>query len=340
MNKTAWQTIGVVLLIIILFAFSLFHGTVNFTPTEVWNVLTGKDTASIAAFIIRQSRFPQAVVAMLCGAGLAVSGLLLQTVFANPLADSSILGINAGSSLGVAIVMLFLGGNLIAGPFNLSGFLLVVVAAFVGSVVIIGMLVFVAGFIKSSLMLLIIGIMVSYVTSSIISLLNYTSTAEGVHSYIIWGLGNFSGVSLEHLPAFSITMVLGLVGSVALIKPLNALLLGENYATNLGLNIRRTRMELLFITGLLTAVTTAYCGPIAFIGLAVPHIARLLLGTANHRTLLPVTLLLGSALALLCNIISTLPGDEGLIPLNVITPFFGVPVILYVLFFKRKFNGL
>jgi iron complex transport system permease protein len=340
MNKGTKLSLLMVVLIVLLFAFSIFHGTVSFSPMQVWLALTGADTTSTASFIVRESRFPQAVTALFCGAGLAVSGLLLQTVFVNPLADPSILGINSGASLGVAVVMLLLGGSLIAGPFSISGFILVLLAAFTGAAAIILLLLFFSTIMRSNLMLLIIGIMISYVTGSIISLLNYTSTAEGVHSYIIWGMGNFNGVSLPHLLPFSLVMLFGLLGSIALIKPLNAMLLGENYATNLGINMVRTRTLLLLTTGILTATATAYCGPISFIGLAVPHIARMLLGSVNHRQLLPLTLLTGSAIALLCNIVCTLPGDEGLIPLNVITPFFGVPVILYVLIFKRKFNGL
>ncbi|MBQ8098673.1 MAG: iron ABC transporter permease [Bacteroidaceae bacterium] len=337
MNKGTWLSIGMIVLMVALFVFNLYHGTVSFSASEVWAALSGRDSTSTAAFIVRESRFPQAVTALLCGAALAGSGLLLQTVFSNPLADPSILGINSGASLGVAIVMLLLGGSLMAGPFNLTGFLFVVMAACVGAGIIILLLLFFSKVVRINLLLLIIGIMISYVTSSVISLLNYVSTAEGVHSYIIWGLGNFSGVSLAQLPVFSGAMILGLLATLLLIKPLNALLLGDNYATNLGINTRRTRTLLLLITGLLTALTTAYCGPISFIGLAVPHIARLMLGTADHRQLLPLTLLTGSALALICNTLCTLPGDQGLIPLNVITPFFGVPVILYVLLFKRKF---
>ena len=185
-------------------------------------------------------------------------------------------------------------------------------------------------------MLLIIGIMLGYITSSAISLLNFFSTAEGVHSYMIWGLGNFTGVSSEQLPLFVVSILVGLLLSVMLIKPLNALLLGVRYAENLGVNVRRTRNLLLIATGLLTAITTAFCGPIAFIGLAVPHMARLLLGTSNHNSLLPVTLLLGGAVALLCNLISVLPGEEGILPLNAITPVLGAPVIIYVIINQRK----
>ena len=178
--------------------------------------------------------------------------------------------------------------------------------------------------------------MIGYVTSSAISLLNFFSTAEGVHSYIMWGLGNFGGISLEQLPYYALFISVGLLGSILLIKPLNALLLGPRYAENLGINIKRTRNLILITTGLLTAVATAFCGPISFIGLAVPHVARLLLGTSNHNHLLPVTLLCGAVVALLCNLICILPGENGIIPLNAVTPILGAPVILYVIINQRK----
>ena len=180
------------------------------------------------------------------------------------------------------------------------------------------------------------GMMLGYFTSSAISLLNFFATAEGVHSYMIWGMGNFSGVSLEQMPYFASFTLLGLVIAILLIKPLNALLLGNRYAENLGVNIKRTRNLLLVSTGILTAVTTAFCGPVSFIGLAVPHIARLLLGTSNHNSLLPVTLLTGSAVALLCNLICILPGESGNIPLNAVTPVLGAPVIIYVIINQRR----
>ena len=180
-------------------------------------------------------------------------------------------------------------------------------------------------------MLLIAGIMVGYLASSTISLLNFFATEEGVQSYLIWGLGNFGGVSMRQMPLFALVVLIGLFLSVLLIKPLNALLLGERYAENLGVNTWRVRNYLLVITGLLTAITTAFCGPIAFIGLAVPHMARLLLGTENHHSLMPVTILMGSVVALLCNLICVLPGENGIIPLNAVTPIIGAPVIIYVI---------
>lgn len=220
-----------------------------------------KPIIKVGEYIICESRLPQCVTALLCGAALSISGLMLQTVFYNPLADSSILGISSGSSLGVAIVMLIGGGSLFSGDFVLSGFWALVVSAFLGAVVVIAILLSLSALIKNSVMLLIAGIMIGYVVSSVISLMNFFSTDEGVHSFVMWGLGNFSGVSLSRLPWFSGLICVGLLFSLLLVKPLNALLLGVRYAENLGVNIRRTRNELLFVTGLLTAVTTAYCGP-------------------------------------------------------------------------------
>jgi iron complex transport system permease protein len=180
-------------------------------------------------------------------------------------------------------------------------------------------------------MLLIIGLMIGYIASSIIALLNFFSTAEGVKSFMVWGLGNFSNVTLKQLPLFCIVSVLGIGCSILLVKPLNIILLGSNYATNLGVNIRRLRGKLLLVTGLLAAITSAFCGPISFLGLAVPHIARLILHTSNHKSLLPLTLICGSAVALLCNLICILPGDFGIIPLNAVTPIICAPIIIYVI---------
>lgn len=287
-------------------------------------------------FIIWQSRLPQALTALLCGASLAVCGLMLQTALKNPLAGPSILGIDAGASLGVALVLLAFGGSITTTAFSVSGFVSIMLGAFIGAMAIMALILFLSTMIRSSVMLLITGIMVGYIASSAISLLNFFATEEGVQSYLIWGLGNFGGVSMQQMPLFAIVVLIGLFLSVLLIKPLNALLLGERYAENLGVNTWRVRNYLLVITGLLTAITTAFCGPIAFIGLAVPHVARLILGTENHNSLLPVTILTGSAVALLCNLICVLPGENGIIPLNAVTPIIGAPVIIYVILNTKK----
>ena len=209
-------------------------------------------------------------------------------------------------------------------------------AAFTGAMVVMAVLFFFSTLVRNHVMLLIIGIMIGYLSNSAISLLNFFATDEGVRSYMVWGMGSFGGVSLNMMPVFASVTLLGLLGSILLIKPLNALMLGDLYAENLGVNIIRTRNWLLVVTGLLTAVTTAFCGPVAFIGLAVPHMARLLLTTDNHRLLLPATILCGAAVALLCNFICFLPGDMGVIPLNAVTPVIGAPVIIYVILRGKK----
>ncbi|MBO4564041.1 MAG: iron ABC transporter permease [Bacteroidaceae bacterium] len=324
-------------LIILLFVANLFFGSVNIPADAVWQILTGGEVDKASwTYIVIQSRLPQALTALLCGSALAVSGLMLQTAFSNPLAGPSILGISSGANLGVAIVMLATGGAIVAGGVTLSGFMSVLIGAFIGSMLIMGLILFLSTFIRSNLMLLITGIMIGYITSSAISLLNFFATEEGVHSYVIWGMGNFGGVSMKQMPMFASCCVVGLFLSVMLIKPLNALLMGNQYAENLGINIRRTRNLLLLATGLLTAVTTAFCGPIAFFGLAVPHVARMILRTENHNILLPVTILCGAAAALICNLICVLPGERGIIPLNAVTPMLGAPVIIYVIMKQRN----
>ena len=331
-------------LVLVLFVLNIFIGSVHIDAAEVVKVLIGSlSRLSVfgrvvedgpTAYIVLGSRLPAAVTAALAGAGLATSGLLLQTAFHNPLAGPSILGISSGANLGVAIVMLALGGSITAGMYQWTGYLAVVGAAFAGSLLIMGLLLLFSSLLKNNLMLLITGIMMGYITSSVISLLNFLASVDNIQSFLIWGMGNFNSVSLQQLPIFSSLTILGLILALLLIKPLNAILLGENYATNLGVNILHTRNLLLLATGLLTAVITAYCGPIAFLGLATPHVAFLLLGTSNHRQLLPATMLMGAVLALLCNLLCTLPSVT-VIPLNAVTPILGAPVILYIIM-KRK----
>ena len=336
-NKGITYGIILTVLILLLMAANLFFGSVDIPVKAIVCSLFGGEVEKASwSFIVWESRVPQALTALLCGAALAGSGLMLQTAFNNPLAGPSILGINSGASLGVAMVMLLGGGTIATAGVTLSGFFSIVLGAFIGSMVVMGMILFFSTLIKSNIMLLITGMMIGYITSSAISLLNFFATAEGVHSYMIWGMGNFSGVSLEQMPYFASMTLAGLILSILLIKPLNALLLGNRYAENLGVNIKRTRNLLLIATGILTAVTTAFCGPVSFIGLAVPHIARLLLGTSNHNSLLPVTLLSGSVVALLCNLICILPGESGIIPLNAVTPVLGAPVIIYVIVNQRR----
>ena len=260
-NKGTKYSLALTALILVLMAANLFFGSVDIPAEAIFSTLTGGEVEKASwSFIVWEARVPQALTALLCGAALAGSGLMLQTALNNPLAGPSILGINSGASLGVAMVMLLGGGTLATAGITLSGFFSIVLGAFIGSMVVMGIILFFSTLIKSNIMLLITGIMIGYITSSAISLLNFFATAEGVHSYMIWGMGNFSGVSLEQMPYFASFTLAGLVLAILLIKPLNALLLGNRYAENLGVNIKRTRNLLLIATGILTAVTTAFCG--------------------------------------------------------------------------------
>lgn len=336
MTKAARHISLLLLLIVLLLAANLLVGSVAIPAGEVLRILMGEDAGRESwHYIVWEARLPQALTALLAGSALAVCGLLLQTAFRNPLAGASVLGVNSGAGLGVAVVMLLLGGSITAAGFSFSGFFSILLGAFAGAMAVMALILFFSTLVRSHVMLLIIGLMVGYLVSSVVSLLNFLATAEGVQSYMVWGMGNFGGVSLRQMPAFAAVILLGLAGALLLIKPLNALLLGERYAENLGVRVRRVRHALLAVVGVLTAVTTAFCGPVLFIDLAVPHIARLLLGTANHRILLPATLLAGGAVALACNLVCLLPGEAGLIPLNAVTPLIGAPIVIYVIVSQR-----
>lgn len=311
----------------------LTYGSVSIPVGDVIRILSGQDIDHRAwQHIVIESRLPQMVTALLAGSSLATSGLLLQTLFRNPLAGPSILGISDGANLGVAAIMLYFGGTLgQLSDLPISGYMAIVLAAFLGAALILGLIIFFSTKVRNAVMLLIIGIMIGYLTSSVISVLNYYASSDRVHAFVMWGMGSFAGVSLEQLPYFVGFSSLGLLLAALLIKPLNALLLGENYAINLGIPIQRVRVLLLLCTGLLTAATTAFCGPISFIGLAVPHIARLLLESANHKLLVPMTMLTGACVALLCNLLMVVPGSDLILPLNAVTPLIGAPVIIYVI---------
>lgn len=336
MTSSRRHTAVVILLslaIVVLFVLCLIVGSVDIPVSEVFNILTGSPAGRETwHVIVIEARLPMACTAALAGAALSVAGLLLQTTFDNPLAGPSILGVSTGASLGVAIVMLSMGGSIAAG---IGGYIGALLGALLGAAVILAILLLFSTIVKSPVMLLIIGILIGYLASSAISLLNFFATQEGVHSYVIWGLGNFSSVTLDRLAVFAPVIILCLGLSMLLVKPLNILLLGARYAESLGLNLRTTRNRLLVVSGILTAVVTAFCGPIGFIGLVVPHIARLALRSSNHTVLLPATALTGAAIGLLCTLVSVLPRG-GVLPVNAITPIIGVPVIIYVILRRKR----
>lgn len=320
-----------------LFIAGLMTGSVSIPCSAVWRVLIGEDEGVSESwrFIILESRLPQMVTAMLSGACLATAGLMMQTVFRNPLAGPDVFGINGGAGLGVALVMLLAGGSVTLGTLGVTGNVAILAAAFAGAMAVMAIILFSSTLVRDGVMLLVIGIMVGYLSSSVVTLLNYSATEQGIRSFMLWGMGSLDGVTPSLLPLYVTITLTALVLSLLMVKPLNLLSLGDNYARNLGLNTRRARNYALLLTGLLTAVVTAYCGPIAFIGLAVPHIARLLTVTDDMRRLLPITMLTGAVITMACHLLCFVPGEAGMLPLNAVTPLIGAPVIIYVIIRKR-----
>ena len=325
--------------IVVLVVINLLLGTVRIPVGEVCSILMGAGSDSeIWTNIVISSRLPQVLTAIVAGAGLAVSGLQMQTVFRNPLAGPSVLGISNGSALGVAFVVLLSGkiGGVALSRLGYLGDAAMSVAAIVGALAVMLLIVWISQKVKGNVTLLIIGVMIGYLANAIIGVLKFLSPEEDVKSFVVWGLGSFSRVSGDEMLLFVVLMCILLPISFLLVKPMNMLLLGERYAANLGLDVQRARMLIIVCSGVLVAIVTAYCGPIMFIGLAVPHLARALFRTSDHRVLLPATALCGAALALVCNFIARMPGFEGALPVNSVTALVGAPVIAAVLFGRRK----
>ena len=324
----------------VLFLLNLFLGSVDIPFRSIWNILLGMDEGESVIWqnIIWKSRVPQALTAMVAGAGLAVSGLQMQTVFRNPLAGPSVLGISSGASLGVAFVVLLSGsiGGIALSRLGFMGEIALTMAAIIGALSIMALIVYVSQKVHGNVTLLIIGVMIGYVANAVIGVLKFFSVEEDIRAYVIWGLGSFARVSGNQMMVFVCIMAVLLPLSFLLIKTLNLLLLGDSYARNLGLNIKRARLQVIACSGVLVAIVTAYCGPITFLGLAVPHLCRGIFRTSDHRILMPASLLAGAALALLCNLIARMPGFEGALPVNSVTALVGAPVVVSVLFKKRR----
>ena len=314
--------------IFLFFLLNLLLGSVHIPLRSVWNILWGNtDESVIWQNIIWKSRVPQALTALVAGAGLSVSGLQMQTVFRNPLAGPSVLGISSGASLGVACVVLLSGamGGVALSKLGYMGEVALSIAAIIGALSVMALIVYVSQKVKGNVTLLIIGVMIGYVASAIIGVLKYFSVEEDIRAYVIWGLGSFARVSGDQMILFVCIMAVLLPLSFLLIKTMN-----------LGLNIKRARLLVISCSGVLVAIVTAYCGPIMFIGLAVPHLCRAIFHTSDHRILMPATLLVGASLALVCNLIARMPGFEGALPVNSVTALVGAPVVASVLFRKRK----
>ena len=325
--------------IFLFFFLNLVLGSVSIPLRAVWNILWGTGNESVIwQNIIWKSRVPQALTALVAGAGLSVSGLQMQTVFRNPLAGPSVLGISSGASMGVAFVVLLSGslGGVALSKLGFMGEIALTIAAIAGSLSIMALIVFVSQKVRGNVTLLIIGVMIGNIANAVIGVLKFFSVEEDIRAYVIWGLGSFARVSGDQMTLFICIMVVLLPLSFLLVKTLNLLLLGDAYARNLGLNIKRARLLVITCSGVLVAIVTAYCGPIIFLGLAVPHLCRGMFRTSDHRILMPASLLAGASLALVCNLIARMPGFEGALPVNSVTALVGAPVVMSVLFNKRR----
>lgn len=333
-----WMLLMVGTIVALLFL-NVVLGSVAIPFRSVWNILWGwGEEPETWHNIIWKSRFPQALTALVAGAGLSISGLQMQTVFRNPLAGPSVLGISSGASMGVAFVVLLSGslGGVALSRLGLMGEVALSVAAIIGSLSVMALIVYVSQKVKGNVTLLIIGVMIGYVANAVIGVLKFFSVEEDIRAYVIWGLGSFSRVSGGQMMLFVSLMAILIPLSFLLIKTMNLMLLGDAYARNLGLNIKRSRLLIITSAGILTAIVTAYCGPIIFLGLAVPHLCRAMFQTSDHRILMPGVLFTGAALALACNLIARMPGFEGALPVNSVTALVGAPVVASVLFSKRK----
>lgn len=325
--------------ILIFFILNLVLGTVSIPVGSVWNILFGiKEESIIWENIIWKSRFPQTITALMAGAGLSISGLQMQTLFRNPLAGPSELGISSGASLGVALIILLSGS--VGGPalikMGLFGEIAISIAAVAGALTIMVIIIAISRFVRGNVILLIIGVMIGYIATAIIGVLKFFSNDEDVRAYVIWGLGSFSKVSGNQVYTFVGIMIVLIPLSFLLIKTLNLMLLGDGYARNLGLNVKRARLYVIVCSCIITAIVTAYCGPIVFLGLAVPHLCRTIFVSSDHRILMPAVTLTGASLALFCNLVARMPGFEGALPINSVTALIGAPIVISVLFGKRK----
>lgn len=321
------------------FLLNLLLGTVQIPIENILCIFMGDESVSeIERNIILSSRVPQALTATVAGAGLAVSGLQMQTVFRNPLAGPSVLGISNGASLGVAFVVLLSGslGGVALSRLGYLGDAAMSIAAIVGALAVMALILYVSQKVKGNVTLLIIGVMIGYLATAIIGVLKFFSAEEDVKAYVVWGLGSFARVSGDQMMLFVLLMTGLLPLSMLLSKTMNLLLLGDYYASNLGLNLKRARLLVISCSGVLVAIVTAYCGPIMFIGMAVPHLSRALFQKSDHRILMPATMLTGACLALVCNLVARMPGFEGALPVNSVTALVGAPIIASVLFRRHQ----
>ena len=317
---------------ITLFVADLVMGSVLISFKDIVEVLKGQSDKENWVYILRDFRLPKAITAVLVGAGLSISGLMMQTLFRNPLAGPYVLGISSGASLGVAIFGMAAGyGGILAGSFSSSGTIGVVAASVIGAALVMILVILISTKVADSVSILIIGIMFGSITGALVSVIQYFSDPDAVHSFLVWTFGSVAGVDWQQLMILAPLCIFGILLSLLMQKPLNAFLLGENYARGIGLNAKRSRFYIILITSIVAGGITAFTGPIAFIGMAVPHLTRNILRTSDHRLLIPGVIGIGSALMLICDMISQLPGSNQMLPINSVTAIFGAPVVVWVI---------
>ncbi len=336
-----WRKIFIVLLALLLLGFlsSLALGSVEIPISFIINYFLGNSDHQVWINIIENFRIPKALTAILAGSALAVSGLQMQTLFRNPMAGPFILGISSGAGLGVALVIFL--GIWIGGFLELSGFArswLLVVASALGSFLVLLVVLSASFRIRSSISLLIIGLMFGSAVSALVSILQFFSQAENIQAYVIWSFGSLGSLSWAELSIMTPIILFALIFSIVLSKPLNLLLLGEDYAESTGINLKRTRTLIVINTSLLAGTVTAFCGPLAFIGLAIPHITRMIFNTGNHLLLTPLVMLFGGIFLLILDIIAQLPGMEATLPINAVTSLFGAPFVIWLVIKKANLN--
>lgn len=338
-NKRRFIVVALLLMLLVAaFLLNLFLGSVLIPIGDTIKILFGQSSNEVWRIIIIEYRLPKALVAILAGAALSVSGLQMQTIFRNPLAGPYVLGISAGAGLGVAIVVLGLSFTQLQIQSEFISSFTISAAAWLGALFVLLIILAVASRVKDIMTILILGMMFGAAASALISILQYFSNETMLKSYVIWTMGSLSSVSGVQLWILACATFVGLAISVVQIRVLNTLLLGETYARSLGVSIPLSRALVFVSTSLLTGSVTAFCGPIGFIGIAVPHVARMVVRTTNHAILIPVTILIGSLVMLLSDIISQLPGMNTTIPINSVTALIGVPILVYVVFRKKRFS--
>lgn len=336
LKKYSYLYIALAVSMLLFFALDLLTGAVLLPIADVWKALTGgAEVPDYVQAVVMNFRLPKAITALLAGMALSVSGLQMQTTFRNPLADPYVLGISSGSGFGVALFILgtsIWGFSSVLWVHNLG----VALAGWIGAFVMLAVVTAASLRLRDTMSMLVMGIMVGGAVSAMVGVMQYFSEATALKTYVLWTMGSFSAIAPEQLYLMTPAILLGLLAALLTMKWLDALMLGDVYAQSIGLHVKRARTVILLISGLLAGTVTAFCGPIGFVGIAVPHVARMLFGTANHRVLMPATILLGGVVMLVSDIISQLPGTDSVLPINTITALLGIPVIIFIIFRNQR----